>query len=165
MLRELTIFTVIGVSLSLVQQEKAELPVDENFLIEATILLHADEKYSNLADGRASGNVQKFAAEVAKEHEQLKQRLAEVVKDRNLGIVAGLERQTQQQADRLSKLREENFDRAYLARIALDHQRLIELCENQLKNGKDEKMTAFAKVALPALRKHLKTAEGLGKGR
>ena len=37
------------------------------------------------------------------------------------------------------------------------------VCENQIKQGKDEDVSAFAKDGLVGLRKHLKMAEELAK--
>ncbi|MGE3808802.1 MAG: DUF4142 domain-containing protein [Gemmataceae bacterium] len=148
-----------------VPSAKTPARTDLNFLVDAGVLIHATSQYSALANERATPNVEKFAAQVAESHQQMQKRLAAAIKDQNVGVAAGTEKVTKEEVKRLRELEGKAFDRAYLARMVTDHRKLIELCENQVKNGKDAELSAFAESILPGLRKHLETAEGLSKDR
>jgi putative membrane protein len=152
---------VVAAGAAAADDPKPDLP----FLVDASVLIHADTQYSQLAEDRASPTVAKFASQMLESHKQLHKELAAIVKDRKVGVVAGTEKEVREEKARLGELKGAPFDRAYLDRIAADHERLINMCESQVKNGKDADLTAFAKKALPELRKHLETAKGLAKGR
>jgi len=143
---------------------KDEQPLDDNFLIKASSCTHAAINISKLADKHAaSPKVKEFAAMAVKEHQQLFDKLAEIIKNRKIGVVAGLEKDTKADMDRLSKLEGSDFDREYLKWIIQTHKKAIPMVEAQIENGKDADSVAFAKEALPKIKEHLKHAEALAK--
>jgi putative membrane protein len=144
--------------------EKAERPIDRDFLIKVANANQAEIQYSQLADKRASSNqVKDFASMLVKDHKGAGDKLADLLKGRKLAIVTGLDKDTRDEASRLGKLEGVDFDRAYLHCMIKEHKSAIAIFENQAKNGQESDIRDFAKTLLPDLRQHLKKAEQLAK--
>jgi putative membrane protein len=54
-----------------------------------------------------------------------------------------------------------DFDKAFIDAAVKDHQKAIELFQNEADRGTDTQLKAFAKKTLPTLREHLKQAQDL----
>src|SRR5262249_4402625 len=137
-------------------------PLDTDFLIQAVNLVHADIKYCELADSHAANDkVKQFAAKVMKEHKSTLESLNRFAKDQKVAIVAGADKATKEEADRLGKLNGAAFDKAFLQRMVEDHDKAVQMFEAQAKQGKDAGLKAFANEYLPRLRDHLQDAKAL----
>ena len=151
------VFMGIGAS---VAEDKPVL--DRDFLLKAVPRCHALVQYAELADKRAgNAEVKEFGAKLVKEHRRLHEDLSNAAADQKLAVVAGTEKGTREEVDRLSKLQGAEFDRMFLDRIIKEHEKGIAMCEAQEEQGKDAKLRAFAKGSLPALKDHLKEAKAL----
>jgi putative membrane protein len=139
-----------------------DLPLDREFLIAANVFCNAENEYAKLADTRSNRDeVKEFARVVQEDHKKGCDRIAEVIKNRKLAIVTGTEKEVRERVDNLGKLRNATFDGAFLRRIEEDHERAVKMFENQVENGKDKEITAFARECLPKLKKHLQRAKEL----
>ncbi len=137
--------------------------LDDNFLVKASSCTHALIHISKLADKHAaSPKVKEFAAEMVKEHQNCMDKLAEIIKNRKIAVVTGLEKE-KAEMDRLSGLQGSDFDRAYMKWVIEKHKDAAKLLETQIKEGKDADTTALAKEALPKIKRHLKHAEQIAK--
>jgi putative membrane protein len=137
-------------------------PLDMDFLIQAVNAAHADIRYCDLADGHAaSDKVKQFASKLVKEHKGMLESLDRFAKDSKVAIVAGADKASQDEANRLGKLNGAAFDKALLQRLIEDHEKAIAMFEAQAKQGKDAGLKAFATENLPRLRDHLKEAKAL----
>jgi putative membrane protein len=138
------------------------LPIDNQFLVKAFTSGHKEVQLSKLADQNSkNAKVKQFAQMMIKDHTKANEKISELLKSRKTAVVAGTEKETRDGADRLSKLQNEEFDRAYTQVMVKDHQMAVKLFENQVKNGKDEDVTGFAKETLPTLKGHLQQAQQL----
>src|SRR5262245_16646054 len=82
--------------------EKAERPLDKDFLIKVASCSNAEIQISKLADGRAqSAKVKEFATTLVKDHQAAYDRMADLLKNRKVGVVAGLEKETREEVSRL----------------------------------------------------------------
>jgi putative membrane protein len=66
--------------------------------------------------------------------------------------------------DKMSKMSDNAFDREFAKDMVADHKKDISEFEKKAKKKNDPAAT-FANDALPTLRKHLQTAQGLTKDR
>jgi putative membrane protein len=105
--------------------------------------------------------VKAYAKKVAKDHKQMAEGLDRFVSDSKLAIVAGADKASKDEVEHLSKLQGAAFDEGYVKRMVDDHEKAISLFEAQAKQGKDEKIKAFARDGLPILREHLRGAKAL----
>jgi len=143
---------------------KTSQPLDRDFLIKVATCNNAGIQISKLADNRSeSTQVKDFATMVVKDHKHVGDKLADLLKGRKLAIAAGFDKETTDEVNRLSKLEGKEFDRAFLQTMVKGHKESIAMLENQVKNGKEEDIRAYAKEVLPHLRTHLTKAEELAK--
>ena len=144
--------------------EKADRPLDKDFLIKVATCNNAGIQVSGLADKRSeSSQVKDFATIIVKDHKASGDQLAELLKGRKLAIAAGFDKETKDEVKRLGKLEGNEFDRAYLQCMVKGHKEAIAIFENQAKNGQEEDIRTYAKEVLPHLRKHLSKAQELTK--
>jgi putative membrane protein len=144
--------------------EKADRPLDKDFLIKVATCNQAGIEVSGLANKRSeSSQVKDFATMVCKDHKASGDQLAELLKGRKLAIAAGFDKETKEEVKRLGKLEGNEFDRAYLHCMVKGHKEAIAIFENEAKNGKDDDIRTYAKDVLPHLRKHFAKAEELCK--
>ena len=153
---------VLWASAGYVRSDDAPKPLDNEFLIKAATANHAEIEISKLADRHASSSqVKTFADRLVKDHQAVYRELAELLKNRKVGVVAGLEKDTRDELKRLGNLEGGVFDQEYLRCIIAKHQEAIDLFAAQSKSGKESDIRDFAQKNLPGLRKHLSRAREL----
>jgi len=139
-------------------------PLDKDFLIKTASCEHAAIEFAKMAEKKAtSPKVKDFAARLAKDHQKCYDKLSEVSKNQKVAIVAGLEKDTKAEMERLDKLSGAEFDREFISGAIKGHKEFIARFEAQALNGKEEELRNFAKGTLPGLRAYLKEAEDLAK--
>jgi putative membrane protein len=82
-----------------------------------------------------------------------------------MGVQPPSEPNRRQKADhaKMAKMSGDKFDKAFAKHMVADHKKDIRDYEKQAK--KNDAAGQYAQQALPTLRKHLETAQSLGKGR
>jgi len=137
-------------------------PLDNEFLAMASECCNCQCSMAELVEKRASRQeVKDFAKKMDEDHKALLKELAATLKTRKIAIVAGTSKKDKARCKDLGKLEGKDFEAAFLKDVVADHERAIRVCENQIKNGKDEKVTEFAKAALEKLGQHLREAKKL----
>jgi len=141
-------------------------PVD--FLVKASADGTAEVKLGQLAEKQAaSDKVKDFARMMVEDHRKANDKLADFARGLKTAVLAGLEKDKQAIYDKLSKLKGEEFDRAYMDQMVEDHEKAVKMFETASKGVTHEGLKKFAEDTLPHLRDHLKHArsvrEGLGK--
>lgn len=160
----LSALVVSGFAIGARGDEKTDRPLDNEFLIKVASCSNAGIQISKLANKRSeSTEVKEFATTMVKDHQAAYDQLAELLKNRKVGVLAGLEKETREEITRLGKLEGADFDRAYVKCAITEHKKAIAMFEGQVKNGKEEDIRGYAKENLPMLRKHLTHAEELAK--
>lgn len=155
-------FTVVVVLASDTGAGEKNLPLDKEFLVKVATCNNAEIEIGKLADRRSnSANVKEFATTLVKDHKAAYNKLGDLIKNRKVGVAAGLEKETRDEIKRLSKLEGSEFDRAFLDHMIREHKKAISIFENQVKNGEEADIRDYAKEMLPHLRQHLKKAESL----
>ena len=142
----------------------AEEHLDDSFLIKTAACEHACIEIAKMGEKKATNaKVKDFATRMAKDHKLAYDRMGEVAKNRKVAIVAGFEKDTKAEVERLDKLSGAEFDREFLKWVITSHKDSIARFEAQSNNGKEEEIRKFAKDTLPGLRAYLKEAEELSK--
>ena len=139
-----------------------KMPLDNEFLAMASECCNCQCSMIELAEKQASRpEVKEFAQKLEKDHKAIQKELAATLKDRKVDAATEASKETKARCTKLGKLEGKEFDTAFLKHVVADHQKAISACENQIKNGKDEKATEFATMAVKKLREHLKEAKKL----
>jgi putative membrane protein len=158
-----TAFAVLGglacCALAAADDKQVKAANDTDFLVKAAECGHAEVKFSELAEKRASSEkVKEFAKHMVRDHGEANNQLAEHSKNLKVAVLAGLDRDKRAIYDRLEKLSGEEFDRAYMKQMVEDHEKAVTLFESQAKSPGEGQLKRFAEQTLPTLREHLKKA-------
>jgi putative membrane protein len=139
-----------------------KLPLDDQYVIKAVVFNNATIQTAKLVESRSENEaVKAFAKQVIEDHNKASEELGRVIKDRKLSVVAGLEKETREEIDRLSKLKGAEFDREYLANFIKCHEKCLSMCKSQVSSGKEEAASKYAKDCCTKLEEHLKKAKEL----
>lgn len=135
------------------------LPTDQKFLVKAIECTVAEIKFADTAIQRAnSADVKQLAQHVKDDHNQCLKKFMDEAKNEKLAVVEGLDKEHREIADRLGKLEGKPFDQEYVRGVIERHQKAVQMCEAQIKDGKDKEIIAMCKEALPKLKAHLEEA-------
>ena len=167
MLRALSVAALLLASAALtlsvsVQAGQADLPIDKEFLVKAASAGHREVQLSRLADSNSKNQqVKQFAQMIVKDHTAANEKISTLLKPYKTAVVVGFDKEMREESTRLSKLENQDFDRAFAKVMVDDHNKAVKLFEHQAKSGKDQDAVSFAKETLPTLRKHLQRAQEL----
>jgi putative membrane protein len=152
-----------GLAACISANEQATAPdLDNNFLVKDAAGENAEIEFSKLASSRAGAqSVKDLAAQFVRDHSAAYEKLAQLFKNRKIAIVAGTDKEFRDELARLSGMKNAQFDRAYLQRMVEDHKKAVKLFEDQVNQGKESDITAYAKECLPTIQQHLKKAQEL----
>jgi len=140
------------------------LPLDKDFLVKVASCNNAEIEIAKVAEKRASAPaVRDFATTIVKDHQTAFSKLGDLMKNRKVGVVAGLEKATRDEIARLKNLEGAAFDREFLDHMIKEHKKAIRMFEHQAKSGQEADVRDYAKGLLPDLQKHLKRAEELAR--
>jgi len=160
----MAVLVLCGFAIGTNAGEKSARPLDKDFLVKVATCNNAEIEIGKLADKRAnSDQVKDFATMLVKDHKAAYDKLGDLLKNRKIGVAAGLEKETRDDIKRLGKLEGTEFDQAFLQHMIREHKKAISIFENQAKNGQEADIRDYAKELLPGLRSHLKKAEELAK--
>jgi putative membrane protein len=132
---------------------------DPEFVFKASAAGLAEVNLGRLAADRASNaDVKKFGQQMADEHMKANQDLIKLADGKRFRLPPTMDREHAQAAERLARLRGEEFDREFMKQMVKDHEEAVALFEAQAKDSKDEELKTWVNKALPTLRDHLKMA-------
>jgi putative membrane protein len=110
----------------------------------------------------AHADVKALAAKLLADHEKANAELMSLAKNENIDTGhAGMPGMHKAEMDKLAALSGPAFDRAYVTDLVAAHQKSIALFENEVKNGTNGQIKAWAQTTLPKLREHLKEAQAV----
>lgn len=139
-----------------------KMPLDDQFLAMASECCSCQCSMIELAEKQASRpEVKEFATKLERDHKALHKELAAMMKTRKVDAATDTGKETKARCEKLGKLEGKEFDTAFLKYVVADHEKAIRACENQIENGKDEKVKEFATDAVKKMREHLKEAKKL----
>lgn len=167
------------------QPTNAGATVDAGFIRQAADGGLKEVEIGKLAKSRASdSNVKAFADMMVQDHSKANDQLMALAKskgvtlpsagarpttttaaaDRPTGAAGAGESMTasgtsgEQAGGKLATLNGAEFDRAYMTQMVEEHEKTVQLFEQESKSGQDAEVKAWAAKQLPALREHLTQA-------
>jgi len=120
----------------------------------------AEVELGRLASQKAlSDEVKKFGERMAADHGKANDELKTLAQTKGIALPADLDAKHKQTRDRLSKLSDTAFDRAYMDEMRKDHQKAVDEFQKQSTSGSDPDVKAWAAKTLPVLQEHRQMAE------
>jgi putative membrane protein len=102
--------------------------------------------------------VVQFGERMVQDHGQANEKLMAIAEQKGIQLPQELPEDAQRKYDELQQLSDAEFDQAYMDEMVQDHEKDIELFEQQAESGENPDLRAFAEETLPTLREHLELA-------
>jgi putative membrane protein len=103
--------------------------------------------------------VVQFGQHMVEDHSLANETLTSIAEDKGIQLPQELPADAQQKYEELQQLSDAEFDTAYMDEMVQDHEKTIELFEQQAESGEDAALRGFAEETLPTLREHLEMAK------
>lgn len=104
--------------------------------------------------------VKAFGAQMVQDHGKANKELIALAKKLGVKLPKAVSPEQQTEIARLTKLKGEAFDKAYMETMVKDHKQDVADFEKEAKSGENAQVKAWAAKTLPTLQLHLKMAEG-----
>jgi len=144
--------------------EKGDPTTDKEFLIHAIACEMAEVKFADLAKKRAgSEDVRNLADTMLRDHTKTRDALLEQAKKMKLAVVEGLDKNKQDEYNRLSKLEGKDFDREFLQCAVKAHEKSKRIYTKWSKDASDADVKKAAESAMTTTTDHLDKAKKLSK--
>ncbi len=135
---------------------------DQMFINMAAAGDAAEIQGAQLAQSKAHRSaVKKYAAQMISDHTATTQQLTTIAQSKGVTPVAAPSEGAQDTMAKLQADRGAAFDRAYVRDQVMDHQNMVQAYQDEIANGQDADVKAFAQQTLPAVEKHLHEAQAL----
>jgi putative membrane protein len=133
---------------------------DRKFMEKAAEGGMAEVKLGQLATQKAgSDQVKQFGQRMVDDHSKANEQLKQVASEKGVTLPTELDKSTQREYDKLSKLSGADFDREYMKHMVSDHKKDISEFKSEANKAKDADVKQFASSTLPTLEEHLNLAK------
>jgi len=137
-------------------------PADKLFMRKAAEGGKAEVEFGKLAQEKASSpEVKQFGQRMVTDHTQAAHQLKQVAEQKGVTLPDTLSAKDKATKARLEKLSGDQFDRAYMKDMVVDHTQDVREFKNEAKTGKDPDVKNFASQTAPTLEEHLKQAKSI----
>jgi putative membrane protein len=141
-------------------KDSTQLSDDTKFAVTAANGGMLEVDLGRLAKSKAtSPKALEFATMMITDHTKANTELKALAGAKFITLPAILDNKTQKDYDDMSKMKKEDFDKAYTDYMVKDHKEDIELFKKEAKEGKDAELKAFAAKHVPILEHHLQMAQ------
>ena len=133
---------------------------DRKFMEKAAEGGMAEVKLGQLAAQKASADqVKQFGQRMVDDHGKANDQLKQLASTKGVTLPTDLDKSTQREYDKLSKLSGADFDREYMKHMVSDHKKDVSEFKSEANKAKDADLKQFASSTLPTLEEHLNLAQ------
>jgi len=163
-MKTLILIIAMAASLGLSAPGYAQGSPDKNFAIKAADGGMAEVALGTLAQKNGGAqSVKDFGKMMVDDHTKVNNELKAAAESKQITLPKKLSTEKQLNHDKLSSLKGDAFDKAYMDIMVISHQETIALFETEATNGEDAELKKWAQDKLPALKHHLEMAQMKGK--
>ena len=138
--------------------------MDKKFVTDAAEGGMAEVELGQLATQNAeSQEVKDFGQRMVTDHSKANDQLKQIAEQKGITLPSDLPAKEKATKDKLSKLKGEQFDRAYMQHMVMDHKKDVAEFKKASTSCKDSDVKSFASQTLPTLQDHLKQAQEVSK--
>jgi putative membrane protein len=135
-------------------------PKDMDFVNEAADAGMAEVKLGKLAQDQAKSDpVQQFGKRMVDDHSKANDKLKSIAEQKGIDLPQDQPADAQKAYDDLKQKSGQEFDQAFMDTMVQDHQKAVDLFQQEAKSGKDADLQHFAEATLPTLQEHLDLAK------
>ena len=135
---------------------------DAMFMRNAAIDGMAEVEHGRLAVQNATHDeVKQFGQRMVADHGKANDELKGLASQKKVTLPTELDAKHKAMHDKMSKMKGDAFDRAYMSHMVTAHQQAVALFTKESTGGKDAEAKAWAAKTLPTLQEHLKMARSI----
>lgn len=135
---------------------------DEMFLTQVSMGNNAEIMAGGLAASKANAaSVKSFGSLMVSEHTTAQIDLENLADDLNRNLPDTVDAEHQALMQRLNSLSAAMFDTAYINSQLKDHQKMIDLFQNEINNGSHQSVKNYATKYLPHIQMHYNKADSI----
>lgn len=135
---------------------------DSSFINQAAAGGMAEVQEGQLAASKAPlPAVRQFGNDMVSQHTRVNQQLMSLAQSKGATPPIDLDPSDAAMLHRLQGLRGRSFDTEYLRGQIAGHEKMVQLLQQEIKDGTDPDLKAFAEHTLPTVQEHLARAERL----
>lgn len=154
----------LAISVSLASHAAFAATDADDFVEDASAKGVAEVEAGKLAQEKGTAaDVKAFGAMMVKDHTAANEKLKSIADQKKLKVSTDAELLDKAKAMILDLRSAKSFDQAYANNQVKAHEATIEIFEDEIKNGDDAQLKAFATETLPKLKAHLEQAKTLAK--
>ena len=147
---------------STAKQPSETAGADATFIQKAAQGGVAEVELSKLAEQNAkSGDVKKFAEHMVRDHTSNNRELEKIATKENVALPKELDSDHAAIRDRLARLKDEKFDKAYIDAMRTDHQKMEELLKSSEGTVTSAELKTYIKKTTAAVEAHMREADKL----
>lgn len=136
----------------------------DDFVEDASAKGVAEVEAGKLAQEKGTAaDVKAFGSMMVKDHTMANEKLKSIADQKKLKVSTDAELMDKAKAMILDLRSAKSFDQAYANNQVKAHEATIEIFQDEIKNGDDAQLKAFATATLPKLQSHLEAAKALAK--
>jgi putative membrane protein len=137
--------------------------VDDHFVEHAIRGNYTEVNFGELASDAGSDSLARaFGEHMVMEHSEANDELKEIADDYDdVEVIESLDAEHQAKRNELEDRSGWAFDSLYMASQIMDHEKTIELFENEISNGENDRVKAYANKYLPHIKKHYSLADSI----
>lgn len=155
-------FYAAALALSVSLASHGAFAASDDFVEDASAKGVAEVEAGKLAQEKGTAaDVKTFADMMVKDHTAANQKLKALADKKNIDVSDDAELLDKAKAMILELRSAKSFDQAYANNQVKAHEATIEIFEDEIKNGEDAELKAFATETLPKLKAHLVEAKKL----
>ena len=140
----------------------ATMMTDEEFMKMVATGGHNEMGLSKLAmDKGVSGATKDFASMMVSDHTKAGSELEPIAKSKSVMLPTEMDAEHMALKTEMEKLSGEQLAHKYAQQMVTDHQKTVDAFQNEIQNGKDAQVKAFATKVLPTIEAHLAKAKQL----
>jgi putative membrane protein len=137
---------------------------DRKFIEKAAVGGMAEVQFGKLATQKAGADqVKQFGQRMVDDHSKADDQLKQVATSKGVTLPTSLDKSSQREMDKLSKLSGADFDREYMKTMVSDHKKDVSEFKSEASKAKDPDVKQFAASTLPTLQEHLTLAQSTQK--
>lgn len=139
---------------------------DESFMMSAAQAGMVEVKLGELAAKKATQEkIKQFAATMVSDHSKANRELQAIAMKNGVTLPTKLDAPNKSKVDKMSKLSGEQFDKAYVAEMVQDHEKVAAEFEQASKTAQNLELKSFAATTLPVIKTHLKHIKAIAAGK
>lgn len=143
---------------------RATVPeADRDFIKAAAESGHAEVQAARMAVAKSTNaEIKKYAQMLIDDHTKANAKLAQIAKSKNVSLPKEPSLMQKGKLQLLKRADGVDFDKRFAEDMGVDaHRKVIELFREEVTNGRDPEVKAFAQETLPKLEQHLEMAQKL----